>query len=57
MVSAENPCWEWKENSQIFNEDFYLPLYLPLWIGVTIFKNKKCNDQGLVLFPFLIKKV
>jgi hypothetical protein len=20
-----------KENSQIFNEDFYLPLYLPLW--------------------------
>jgi hypothetical protein len=24
-----------KENSQIFNEDFYLPLYLPLWGKVT----------------------
>ena len=23
---------KWKENSQIFNEDFYLPLYLPLWL-------------------------
>jgi hypothetical protein len=22
----------YKENSQIFNEVFYLPLYLPLWI-------------------------
>jgi hypothetical protein len=23
---------KWKENSQIFKEDFYLPLYLPLWV-------------------------
>jgi hypothetical protein len=33
MISAETPCWEKKENSQIFNEDFFLPLYLPLCIG------------------------
>ncbi len=31
MISAETPCWEIERNSQIFNEDFYLPLYLPLW--------------------------
>jgi hypothetical protein len=24
----------WKENSQIFNDDFYLPLYLPLCFAV-----------------------
>jgi hypothetical protein len=30
MISAETVCW--KENSQICNEDFYLPLYLPLWV-------------------------
>ncbi len=29
MISAETPLWQ--ENSQIFNEDFCLPLYLPLW--------------------------
>jgi hypothetical protein len=29
MISAETP---WKEKSQIFNEDFHLPLYLPLWL-------------------------
>jgi hypothetical protein len=23
-----------KENSQTFNEDFYLPLYLPLWLFI-----------------------
>jgi hypothetical protein len=29
VISAETACWE-IENSQSFNEDFYLPLYLPL---------------------------
>jgi hypothetical protein len=39
----EQPNFEWyrqkllagkeKENSQIFNADFYLPLYLPLWLA------------------------
>jgi len=24
---------KWQENSQIFNEDFYLPLYLSLWVN------------------------
>jgi hypothetical protein len=36
MVSAETSCWEMEENSQIFNEDFYLPLYLPLWFHLFI---------------------
>ncbi len=29
----KTPCWDTgiERNSQIFNEDFYLPLYLPLW--------------------------
>ncbi len=31
VISAETACREKIENSQIFNEDFYLPLYLPLW--------------------------
>jgi hypothetical protein len=30
IISAETACWD-IENSQIFNENFYLPLYLPLW--------------------------
>jgi hypothetical protein len=31
MISAETIlAGKWKENSQMFNEDFYLPLYLPL---------------------------
>jgi hypothetical protein len=30
---TETTCWEilYRENSQIFNDDFYLPLYLPVW--------------------------
>ncbi len=32
MISAETACWDKKENSQIFNGDFYFPLYLPLWL-------------------------
>ncbi len=31
MISAVTPWWETEKNSQIFKEDFYLPLYLPLW--------------------------
>jgi hypothetical protein len=31
VISAETACWEKEKNSKIFNEDFYLPLYLPLW--------------------------
>ncbi len=31
VISAESTCWEIESNSQIFNGDFYLPLYLPLW--------------------------
>ncbi len=30
VVAAETACWEIEENNQIFNEDFYLSLYLPL---------------------------
>jgi hypothetical protein len=41
MISAETACWE---NSQIFNEDFYLPLYLPLWDGLT---RMSINEYGL----------
>jgi hypothetical protein len=37
VISAETGCWEIeKENSQIFNEDFYLPLGLPLWERVLL---------------------
>jgi hypothetical protein len=28
---------KWKENSQIFNENFYLPLYLPLWVKAFLY--------------------
>jgi hypothetical protein len=28
VISAETACWEIEKNSQIFNEAFYLPLYL-----------------------------
>ncbi len=48
----EQPNFEWyrqkllagkeKENSQIFNADFYLPLYLPLWL------KGKCSRIKLV---------
>ncbi len=37
MISAETPYWEIERKSQIFNEDFYLPLYLPLWTIYTFF--------------------
>jgi hypothetical protein len=31
MILAETACWDIKRKySQIFNEDFYFPLYLPL---------------------------
>jgi hypothetical protein len=30
MISAETACWDIDRNRQIFNEDVYLPLYLPL---------------------------
>jgi hypothetical protein len=30
MISAETSCWE--VESQLFNGDFYLLLYLPLWL-------------------------
>jgi hypothetical protein len=33
MILAETAFWAIEENSQIFNEDFYLPLYLPLLYG------------------------
>jgi hypothetical protein len=36
---------KWKENIQIFNEDFCLPLYLPLWsvpLGSPV--NKKLQE-------------
>jgi hypothetical protein len=54
---------KWKENSQIFNEDFYLPLYLPLW--PTTFKSLKIpslsvQKQGLgtsCTMPYTFNKV
>jgi hypothetical protein len=30
MISAETACWDIERNSQIFDEDFYWLLYLPL---------------------------
>ncbi len=41
-----------KENSQIFNEDFYLPLYLPLWCSVTakMFKLQTSKDKSKFFF-------
>jgi hypothetical protein len=36
LISAETACWEIERKCQIFNEDFYLPLYLPLWCGLTL---------------------
>jgi hypothetical protein len=34
VIFAESTCWEIESNSQIFNGDFYLPLYLPLCGGL-----------------------
>jgi hypothetical protein len=31
MISAEMACWDIERHNPIFNEDFYLLLYLPLW--------------------------
>jgi hypothetical protein len=30
LLNFETSCWEIEKNSQMCNEDFYLPLYLPL---------------------------
>ncbi len=30
-ISAETAWWDIEKNSQIFNGEFHLPLYLPLW--------------------------
>jgi hypothetical protein len=48
MTSAETPCWEIEKKSQIFTEDFHLPLYLPLWEGGKI---KKQQKTCACLFP------
>ncbi len=48
-------AWKWKENSQIFNEDFYLPLYLPLWCchsAVSIGNNILPNGIKVVQYIF-----
>jgi hypothetical protein len=37
MISAKTACWDIKENSQIFNEDFYLPLYFPLCMADMVY--------------------
>jgi hypothetical protein len=36
MISQKLLAGTKKKNSQIFNEDFYLPLYLPLWAVATL---------------------
>jgi hypothetical protein len=33
VILAETACWKIEKNSHIFIEDFYFPLYLPLWGG------------------------
>ncbi len=40
MISEETPCWEKERNSQIFNVDFCLPLYLPLWFTASHLANR-----------------
>ncbi len=50
MISAETPCWEMTENSKIFNEDFYLPLYLPLWFQ--LYLSMPPLAQFSWIFPF-----
>ncbi len=47
---------KWKENSQIFNEDFYLPLYLPLWLGVNTCTVCSLGQQYRVQVYFLVAK-
>ncbi len=34
MISAETDFWDIEKNDPIFNEDFYLPLYLNLWVSL-----------------------
>ncbi len=36
---------KYEENSQMFNEDFYLPLYLPLWYRRTYYINTTVQRQ------------
>jgi hypothetical protein len=31
VILAETACWEIERKNQIYNEDLYFPLYLPLW--------------------------
>jgi hypothetical protein len=61
MISAESPCWEIERNSQIFNEDFYLPLYLPLCFSPSLYswslkpgKGKRYYTRSLLTFPVLL---
>ncbi len=47
MMSAENSLLgTLKENSQIFIEDFYLPLYLPLWVRRKTFAGQQSLYVG-----------
>jgi hypothetical protein len=54
MISAETACWDMERKNLIFNEDFYLPLYLPLWLKTTHVKNNK-NIQRFFLVKLLRK--
>jgi hypothetical protein len=47
MISAETSCSEIEKNSQMFNEDFHLQLYLPLWLttfGCTLFRTRMTDS-------------
>jgi hypothetical protein len=46
-----------KENSQIFKEDFYLPLYLPLWLKQTLTLQGffKTAEAGVLDEPYSAK--
>jgi hypothetical protein len=40
-----------KENSKIFNEDFYLPLYLPLCLGLSVCLDTSTRNNVLLFQP------
>jgi hypothetical protein len=47
-ISSETACWDIeKKIAKFFNEDFYLPLYLPLCLVLTISLLKKFEDGFL----------
>jgi hypothetical protein len=45
MILAEKACWDMERKLPNFDEDFYLPLYLPLWYSGNVFNKLQCMNN------------